>query len=454
MKALFWLMIACAGFALMAWSYFGYQRIDESTPWACGLMLVANAEVNAETPLPEFSPLWVKARLLPLDPLGETLANALGTEHNLRAALSEKLLRLAPQDAGITESLLEHGRLPAAGSDEVVAGYRTAHHERLMVADRELTVVGVLRRDAAVLGNAYLAAPAASLDTLFDPDNAAVRNTGLLQLLPQQAHGRQALKQLAEAYPSGRFAMIAPEVRAEPAPYYLYVAGQALLLLGGSGFLIAMYAALARRVHWQPLERPLDELSHRRGLLWTVHLVYFGLTIFGALVIYSLPQLQTTLLAMIREVMKGDENVLAVAAHAYASGNMLWAALVTLVINFFIGSVLCITVPSVVIPGIGVLLAAWRALLWGALLAPSVATLARGMLPHSGTLLLEGEGYILAAFFALLIPTYLCQPRLGGGMLHRYGRAVLLNAQGALLTFVVLAVAGCYEAVEVILQTP
>ena len=91
--------------------------------------------------------------------------------------------------------------------------------------------------------------------------------------------------------------------------------------------------------------------------------------------------------------------------------------------------------------------------MWGILLAPTFSILALAMLPHSWTLLLEGEGYILAAFFALLIPIYMCRPDMGGGVLRRYGRALLINAQGALLTFVVLAVAACYEALEVILMS-
>ena len=37
---------------------------------------------------------------------------------------------------------------------------------------------------------------------------------------------------------------------------------------------------------------------------------------------------------------------------------------------------------------------------WGLLLGPTSAQMAFAMLPHSWTMLLEGEGYILAALFA------------------------------------------------------
>ena len=76
--------------------------------------------------------------------------------------------------------------------------------------------------------------------------------------------------------------------------------------------------------------------------------------------------------------------------------------------------------------------------------------MAFAMLPHSWTMLLEGEGYILAALFGLLIPVHLAQSRLGGTALGRYGRVLLLNVQANAWVALVLAVAACYEAIEVI----
>jgi hypothetical protein len=72
-------------------------------------------------------------------------------------------------------------------------------------------------------------------------------------------------------------------------------------------------------------------------------------------------------------------------------------------------------------------------------------------LPHSFTLLLEGEGYILASFFVLLVPIYLCSPPAGPSLRTRYVRSILLNFQGNLLVLGVLAVAAIYEATLVIL---
>ena len=74
------------------------------------------------------------------------------------------------------------------------------------------------------------------------------------------------------------------------------------------------------------------------------------------------------------------------------------------------------------------------------------------MLPHSLTMLLEGEGYILAALFGLLIPIHIVQRSLGGNLFTRFGRVVLLNVKAQFWIALVLAVAAIYEATEVILM--
>jgi hypothetical protein len=199
----------------------------------------------------------------------------------------------------------------------------------------------------------------------------------------------------------------------------------------------------------------------------------------AALIIYQVPVVQTALMSGVQHEIGQGKSFMAEAGKAYASGNILRAALVTFRINFLLGSLAYITLTSMIIPGLGVPLAGFRALAWGVLLGPSEVALARLMLPHIGTLFLEGAGYILATFFALMIPIYLfgwsgpvakpvarVEPALSSDAvdvslersspeqqpdaLRRFGRAVLMNLKGNLLVAIVLAVAACYEAVEVI----
>ena len=228
------------------------------------------------------------------------------------------------------------------------------------------------------------------------------------------------------------------------------------LPLGRIGALIGFYRWLADRPGMSTKEgprffaAPLLETRQRPRLLWTVHLLYFGIVITASVLIYEQPAVQAVLLGKVGEALSARSGPLAAAGKAYLTGNIAWAALVTFLINFFLGSLAYITIPSVILFGFGLVLSWLRALLWGLLLAPTIVTLAYSMLPHSGTMLLEGEGYILAAFFGCLIPIHTVSSRLGGNPLSRWGRVLLLNFTASFWIAIVLAVAAIYEATEVI----
>jgi hypothetical protein len=232
--------------------------------------------------------------------------------------------------------------------------------------------------------------------------------------------------------------------------FWSFFAGEALFLIAGSFVLTDFYLFLARRFRWGLLRQPMDELLKRRDLLLALHLSYFGLTLLFTLVAYQVPGVQHSLLSSVRKAI--GHGLLAPAVAAYSSGDILRAAGMTLLINFLAGSIAVITIPSLVLPGVGALLPAVRASLWGFLLAPTSHKLLHSMTLHTGTVLLEGAGYILAAFFALMVPVYLFGRRQEGSAGQRYVRALLLNLKGNVLVAVVLAVAALYEATEVILQ--
>ena len=454
MKWLTWTLITCVGFGLMLWSYYHYQRIDESTPWAAGLMVLGEGEPAA--PLPDgVQPAAAMVRLLGMGSIQRAMFKELSKSPKIarywEVFIQEKLIVVPFEQIGITADLLASGRLPKEGAGEVLAGYRARHKDAITIEKRTLKVVGVLRRDVALMAQVYLAWPDESFSALLDPADKSVRPAALIRLKPQQQADRDLVKKLRAVYPSKEFTMVAPSVRVERGPFYLYMLGMALLLLGGSGLLIRLYRVLAARIPWRVLHWPLAEMRRRRRLLWGIHIAYFGLFIVAALVIYELPSVQALVLGQIQsEVSSQGSGPLAIAGKAYRSGIIPYAAGVTFAINFFLGSLGYITLPSMLIPGIGVLLAAVRAGLWGLLLAPSYLNLSKMMLPHSWTLLLEGEAYILATFFALLIPIYLFDTRLGVGVLRRFGRVLLLNLTGCVLIAIVLAVAAWYEAAEVI----
>ena len=117
----------------------------------------------------------------------------------------------------------------------------------------------------------------------------------------------------------------------------------------------------------------------------------------------------------------------------YSTGNIAWAALVTFGINFVFGSLVFLTLPSCVVPGSGALLAMVRAISWGLLLGPATWQQALVMLPHSGTLLLEGEGYILATFFGLMMARLVFRRDSTTSVRSNYTQGILLNLKGSIL---------------------
>ena len=246
--------------------------------------------------------------------------------------------------------------------------------------------------------------------------------------------------------------MYYPKIRPGPGAFYLYIAGISLLFLGGCLVLFKIYCLLADRLGNKWLRPPLAEIRKYKRLFLAMHLIYFGTVVLFMLIAYLLPELQFSLLAGIRsQVVDEGSGPLAVAGKAYMSKNILRAAVTTFAINFPLGSLAVITLPSVILPGAGVLLIGIRALMWGLLLAPSFVDLSAAMLPHSFTLLLEGHAYVIAAFFGLLVLVYLFRKAEGPGLARRYGRALLLNVKGNIWVAIVLAVAAIYEAIEVIL---
>jgi hypothetical protein len=233
-----------------------------------------------------------------------------------------------------------------------------------------------------------------------------------------------------------------------------FVAGQAVFLGCGSGLFIQLYGRLLRVVKRPVLQEPLAAMTEHRRLLVALHVVVFGaLIVFTAAALVN-PGAQAALQGAVKKQAATPNNPLALAAAAYRSKSVPVAAVTTLAVNFLFGAVLVVTVPSLVLPGIGVLIVTGRACILGLALAPTSQKLLHAMAWHTGTVLVEMEAYILAAFYGLMVPVYLLSASKGERAGERYRKAAVLNAKGALLVLIVLAVAALYESVEVIAQMP
>jgi hypothetical protein len=184
----------------------------------------------------------------------------------------------------------------------------------------------------------------------------------------------------------------------------------------------------------------------------TLNLLYYGLVLAGMAFVFANPQVQEALLESVGQDLQPGGSMAGVAA-AYDSGNVIVAAAVTFGVNLVLGSFLGITLPSLVIPVFGVALGLFRAILWGLLLAPQ-GSLTYIMIPHSVTLLLEGQGYIIAMLGTFTIAKGLFRPEAYGATsyLGGYLAGIRRCARLYVLGIAILAVAAIYEAIEVLLM--
>lgn len=144
----------------------------------------------------------------------------------------------------------------------------------------------------------------------------------------------------------------------------------------------------------------------------------------------------------------------------YASGNVAAAVAGTLAVNLLIGSLASITLPSILVPFSGLLVAGLRAILWGLIFAPGSLATGPGQILSGAlivmVLVLEGQGYILTMLAAYDQGRAWLIPATVGAGNRRAGYTAGLRRTLSLYLLVVLtlAVAGVVEAVAAIVVIP
>lgn len=187
-------------------------------------------------------------------------------------------------------------------------------------------------------------------------------------------------------------------------------------------------------------------------LFLLTNVLYFGTIGLGALIALASPDLQLSLIGAAGETF-GSGGLLSEVGAAYLSGNVLAAAVLTFLVNLFLGTIVQIILPSLVLPFWALPFGMFRALLWGIMLVvpvPGVLPLST-LLPHYLTLLLEGEAYVVAIFACTRGLIALIRPRSFGteSRAQAYRQHVFDVGKLLLVVAALLAVAAVYEAVEV-----
>ena len=180
-----------------------------------------------------------------------------------------------------------------------------------------------------------------------------------------------------------------------------------------------------------------------------LNILYYGLVTASMVFTYFFPDVQSGLLEFLR---KGLTDAFPGIVEVYKSGNFPIAAVLTFLINLFLGSFVYITLPSLIIPFGGIVLGCVRAVGWGLVLAPTSPELARAMMTHSLVLVLEGQGYILAMFAVYLLWKGVLWPKSRGEKTRSkaYLTGIRKTAYIYMLVTLVLAISAIYEAFEVI----
>jgi hypothetical protein len=192
-------------------------------------------------------------------------------------------------------------------------------------------------------------------------------------------------------------------------------------------------------------------VSGYRTTYVAINVGYYGLVLAAMLYVALInPAIQERMLADVQSSL--TEGPLATVGGVYLGGNLVGAAVLTFLANLLVGAILTITLPSLIVPFAGIALGAYRAVLWGLLLAPTTSQLALVMIPHSLTLILEGQAYILAMLASYVHGMAFLRPQSAGVAGHRQGYLEGARRTGRLYVVVamVLALAAVYEAVEVI----
>jgi hypothetical protein len=243
-----------------------------------------------------------------------------------------------------------------------------------------------------------------------------------------------------------------------PLVFYAAVAGELLFLLGGFLLFFHLIAHLAGKPEVE--SRLFTNLIRRSARLITgearLYAVVVGLVLFcwisGSAWAYIDPSGQRSLIQWFQSQFAGGSWPLGTAGWAYSSGNIILAAAVTFAVNFLQGTVIVLTLPSLIPIAAGFLFNALRTEVMGLSLAPTTLVFGQSKAMHLPTILLEMQAYMLAAFVSVLLPLALWKPERFGAATRWEAYKKIAAAQFLILPLaaLILLVGAVYEAFELI----
>ncbi|GAA1891151.1 stage II sporulation protein M [Lapillicoccus jejuensis] len=189
------------------------------------------------------------------------------------------------------------------------------------------------------------------------------------------------------------------------------------------------------------VHRPLQIVRDERRPFLALNAVAFGLVLLGLVLGLAVPSLHQSQVATLDQTGQTD-LVLRVFRTPW-----LFALTILGVNTLTVGAAL-IVLPSMVVPFLGIVLFGWKALTIGMALAPTSPTLWVAFIPHSLTVVVEFEAYVLLLLGAWVLGRSWLRPASLGATSRR--RAYLLGLQRlgwlSAASFVLLVVGAVWEA--------
>lgn len=180
--------------------------------------------------------------------------------------------------------------------------------------------------------------------------------------------------------------------------------------------------------------------THLRAYL-LANLLFYGLVLGGFALGLAMPELAS-----------GRAETLEADGTADLVGRLLsnvWLFAVTILgVNTITVGLFSIVLPSLVIPFLGIAIFAYRAVVIGVTLAPTEASTWTVLIPHSLTLVIEFQAYILLVLGAYLLGRAWITPAVVDetSRVRAYGKGLRLLGVLGLAALVLLVVGALYEA--------
>lgn len=193
--------------------------------------------------------------------------------------------------------------------------------------------------------------------------------------------------------------------------------------------------------------------THRSAYI-TINISYYGLVIAGMIIMSFFPDVQERILEAITKAFLAGP--LKAISEAITNGEIFKAIALIFLVNLFLGSLLSITVPSMVIPFLGFLTGVVRATLWGLIFCPVNGQIGAYYFLALFIIILEGQAYILALFAAYVHGRNFTSPDSAG--VDTCGKGYIAGLENTLRLYVPVILttlaAAVYEVIIIVVFTP